>query len=69
MKTEAVMRLACCLLFALMGIGAAQDTNFPAGPQYLITFDSPMFARPLATPSLSLNAPLADIPPLPKLYR
>jgi hypothetical protein len=67
MKTEAVMRLACCLLFAVMGIGAAQDTNFPAGPQYLITFDSPMFARPLATPSLSLDAPLADIQPLPEI--
>jgi hypothetical protein len=67
MKMEAVMRLACCLLFALMGIGAAQDTNFPVGPQYLITFDSPMFARPLATPSLSLDAPLPDIQPLPEI--
>jgi hypothetical protein len=67
MKTEAVMRLACCLLFALIGIGAAQDTNFPAGPQYLITFGSPMFARPVATPSLWLDAPLADIQPLPEI--
>jgi len=63
------MRLACCLLFvfALIGIGAAQDTNFPTGPQYLITFDSPMFARPIATPSLSLDAPLPDIQPLPEI--
>lgn len=67
MKTEAVMRLACCLLFALIGIGTAQDTNFPTGPQYLITFDSPMFARTLATPSLSLDAPLPDIQPLPEI--
>jgi hypothetical protein len=67
MKMEAMMRLACCLLFALMGIGAAQDTNFPAGPQYLMTFDSPLFARSIATPSLWLDAPLPDIPPLPEI--
>src|ERR1700684_383285 len=67
MKTEAVMRLACCLLFALVEIGAAQDTNFPVGPQSLIPFASPMFARPLATPSLSLDAPLPDIQPLPEI--
>jgi hypothetical protein len=60
------MRLAI-LFVALMGIGAAQDTNFPAGPQYLITFDSPLLARSLATPSLSLDAPLPDIQPLPEI--
>ncbi len=67
MKTGAVMRLACFLVFALVGIGTAQDTNFPTGPQYLITFDSPMFARTLATPSLSLDAPLPDIQSLPEI--
>lgn len=60
------MRPAClfCLLFALIGISAAQDTNFPTGPQYLLT-GSPLFARPVATPSLSLDAPLPPIPDLP----
>jgi hypothetical protein len=63
------MRLAslCCLLFTLVGIGAAQDTNFPLGPQYLMTSASPMFARSLATPSLPLEAPLPPIPSLPEI--
>ena len=46
-----------CLLLALTAISAAQDTNFPEGPQYLVTSNSPMFLRPIATPSLSLSAP------------
>jgi len=45
------------LLLALGGISAAaQDTNFPVGPQYLITTGSPLFLRPISTPSLSLDA-------------
>ena len=55
------------LALIFVGIGAAQDTNFPAGPQYLITFDSPLLARPIATPSLWLDAPLPDIQPLPEI--
>jgi hypothetical protein len=53
------MRLATlfCLLLALSGFSAAQDTNFPVGPQYLITRDSPMFLQPIATPTLSLSTP------------
>jgi len=46
-----------CLLLTLTAIGAAQDTNFSVGPQYLVTVDSPMFLRPIATPSLSLSTP------------
>jgi hypothetical protein len=55
------MRLSSlfCLLLALAGISAAQDTNFSAGPQYLITSDSPLFLRPIATPSLSFEAPVS----------
>jgi hypothetical protein len=48
-------------LFALAGICAAQETNFPVGPQYLITTDSTLFLRPIATPSLLLSAPLTSI--------
>jgi hypothetical protein len=49
-----------CSLFLLAGISAAQDTNFPVGPQYLVTSSSPLFLRPIATPTLSLSAPLAS---------
>ena len=43
------------LLIVLTGITAAQSTNFPVGPQYLITTDSTLFLGPIATPSLSLE--------------
>jgi hypothetical protein len=60
------MRLASlsCLLLLLTGITVAQstDTSFSAGPQYLITSDSPLLLRPIATPSLSFEAPLASTP-------
>lgn len=56
-----------CLLVVLVGISAAQDTSFSVGPQYLVTSGSPLFARPIATPSLSLNAPLPEIPSLPEI--
>jgi hypothetical protein len=70
------MRLACLFSFflflSLSAITAAQDTlsgqdtNFSAGPQYLITSDfSPLFARPIATPSISLGTPLPEISSLP----
>jgi hypothetical protein len=42
-------------LFVVVGISFAQDTNFPVGPQYLVTTGSPMLLRPIATPSLSLS--------------
>jgi hypothetical protein len=63
------MRLATlfCLFLALAGISAAQDTNFSAGPQYLITSSSPMFLHPIATPSLSLEPSLPAIPSLPQI--
>lgn len=49
------------LFFALLGVAAAQDTDFPTGPQYLITAN-PMFLYPISTPSLSLNTPLPSVP-------
>jgi hypothetical protein len=62
------MRIAplSCLLLALVSISAAQDTNFPVGPQYLLT-GSPLFARSIATPTLSLETPLPPIPDLPEI--
>lgn len=61
------MRLGICfgLVLALAGICVAQDTNFSVGPQYLVTSGSPMFARPIATPNLSLGEPLPQIAGFP----
>jgi hypothetical protein len=56
-----------CLFIALAGIGAAQDTNFSSGPQYLVTGSSPMFLRSIATPSMSLEPSLPDLPSLPQI--
>lgn len=54
------IRLLLPLLAVLGGISVAQDqnkdTNFNTGPQYLANFGSPMFLRPISTPSLSLGA-------------
>jgi hypothetical protein len=63
------MRLASlfCLFLVLAGITAAQDTNFPVGPQYLITTNSTLFLGNISTPSLSLGAPLPGIPSLPAI--
>jgi hypothetical protein len=54
------MRLAgvFCLMVALIGICAGQDTNFPVGPQYLITNSSSYLLRPIATPTLSFTPPV-----------
>jgi hypothetical protein len=52
------MRVSCsCMLlvFSALGIASAQDTNFPSGPQYLVTYGSPLFARPISTPSTSFT--------------
>jgi hypothetical protein len=52
------MRLALFVSFswiAALGALQAQDTNFATGPQYLMNYGSPAFARPISTPSLSLS--------------
>jgi hypothetical protein len=57
------MRLATlfCSVLVMAGFSAAQDTNFSVGPQYLMTSGSPLFAQPIATPSLSLSTPPASL--------
>jgi hypothetical protein len=55
------------LPFVFIGISFAQETNFPVGPQYLITTGSTQFLRPIATPNLSLNAPLPPLPSVPQV--
>ena len=52
--------LLSILVVSLAALSFAQDTNFPAGPQYLVTSGSPMLLQPIATPSLSLSAPMPD---------
>ncbi len=52
----------CCTLLVLaLGVAAGQETNFATGPQYLMIQGSPLFARPISTPSLSLNGPPLEI--------
>ncbi|HEY6338125.1 MAG TPA: hypothetical protein VIW68_06495 [Candidatus Sulfotelmatobacter sp.] len=59
--------LPCCFSFLLFftalsaAQSAGQDTSFNSGPQYLLT-GSPLLARSLATPSLSLDVPLSPVP-------
>lgn len=53
-----------CIYCTLIFISAAafgQDTNFATGPQYLITTGSPMFARPISTPTLSFASPPLEV--------
>jgi len=49
------------LFFAILGVAAAQDTDFSTGPQYLVTAN-PMFLHPINTPSLSLETSLPPVP-------
>jgi hypothetical protein len=48
-------------VLALLGAAFAQDTNFSTGPQYLMNYGSPMLARPISTPSMSLSEPPLEI--------
>ncbi len=55
------VRYLVCVLLGLSGISIAQDTNFPVGPQYLITTTSPLLLHSIATPSLSLGQALPSL--------
>jgi hypothetical protein len=57
----------CLFTLLIAGVSAAQDTDFGAGPQYLITNGNAKFLRPIATPSMSLDAPLPGIPTLTQI--
>lgn len=48
--------------FSAMVFAQTADTNFSAGPQYLMNSSAPGLLRPIATPSLSLSAPLVAAP-------
>jgi hypothetical protein len=49
----------------LAGLGFAQESNFASGPQYLV-LGSPLFARSLATPTLSFGSLPPGPPPFPE---
>lgn len=58
------MRVSCsCMLLVLfaLGVASAQETNFPSGPQYLMNYGSPFFARPISTPSMSFTQPPLEV--------
>jgi len=48
--------LSAVLFLSTITLAFAQNTNFPAGPQYLLT-GSPLFALPIATPTLAITGP------------
>ena len=50
-----------CTLIFISAAAFGQDTNFATGPQYLITTGSPMFARPISTPTLSFASPPVEV--------
>jgi len=52
--------LATLFVFLCLGAAGAQDTNFATGPQYL-AHGSPLFARPISTPTMSLVGPPLEI--------
>ncbi len=63
------MRFQVFLLLALLsliGISAAQDTNFSQGPQYVITGDA-AYLHSISTPILSLDTPLPPVQSLPEV--
>jgi hypothetical protein len=49
------------IVLAAAGTAFGQDTNFATGPQYLMNYGSPLFARPISTPSLSLSGPPLEV--------
>ncbi len=52
--------LSVATVMISIGMAFAQDTNFPNGPQYLMN-GSPMFARSISTPSMSLDGPPLEV--------
>jgi hypothetical protein len=61
------LTLLLALLALLGAFCSAQDTSFAAGPQYLVTTGNPILLHSIATPSMSLDAPLPETPGLPEV--
>ncbi len=54
---------SCCMLLLLSAVGIAfgQDTNLSSGPQYLMNYGSPLFARSISPPSMTLAGPPLEV--------
>jgi hypothetical protein len=52
-----------CTLLVIFAAGTAlsQEINFRSGPQYLMIAGSPIFARSISTPEISLNGPPLEV--------
>jgi len=48
---------------ALLASAQSRETNFPVGPQYLVTTPSTLFLQPIATPSASAAQMLGMVSP------
>lgn len=48
---------------AVIGFAQNRDTDFPVGPQYLITTPSVQFLQPIATPSMSASQMFGTVSP------
>jgi hypothetical protein len=55
------------LLMILAGVSSAQEFTFSSGPGYLLPTNSTMLLRPIATPTLTLDAPLPPVSSLPEI--
>src|SRR5690348_12148129 len=55
----------CTLILevALFALAQNRETNFPVGPQYLVTTPSTLFLQPIATPSASAAQMLGMVSP------
>jgi len=53
--------LCTLLMIFTLGIAFGQDTNFSTGPQYLENSGSPLFARPISTPTMSFSTPPLEV--------
>jgi hypothetical protein len=60
MRVSSCFFFGCTLIVLSLATAFGQDTTFANGPQYLMQGSS-LFARPIATPSLSLSGPALEV--------
>jgi hypothetical protein len=60
MRVSFCFFFGCTLIVLSLATAFGQDTTFVTGPQYLMQGSS-LFARPIATPSLSLSGPALEV--------
>jgi len=60
------MRISLVPIFVLVLAGSVfaqqPEMQFPAGPSYLLTYGSPLFARSIATPTLFIHSEMVPFP-------